>query len=258
MKYNNLFRTFLLLSVLALIAAGCKEAGTQQEPEKFVFNYPLSEGVSAEYSVDSIDAMGTVYTAGTRVSHITGQTALYGTPYFYQYDTLYSSDVTTASMSYVRKSDRGVYYFIDTSGINQIIPDSIRIFVITDPEMVFYSYPFEAGRNWSVFKLLIGSNTIVSIAADYKGKEDVALRINDTEKALNAYRIDYTLNVNIPDSSLAFFNRQFKSTFWLADGYGVVKTKGSRVFLSLFSGGVFDITDTTGIVEQKMVSFRTN
>jgi len=249
---------YFVFAIIVLAVSGCKETVEQPEPEEFAFEYPVSDGVYAGYDVDSIDAGGIYYNAGRHESHLAGQTVLYGTPYIYQYDTLFTGDGYSSAISYIRKSGNGVYYFIDTSGIGNLIPDSLRIFVVTDPEMTFYSFPFEAGRNWSVYKFIIGNFTVISISAEYKGRESLTLNINNTDVTLNTYKIDYRLSINIPDSTLSFLNSEFRSTSWLADGYGIVKTRGSKVFISLFSGAVFDISDTAGTLEQRMTAFRKN
>lgn len=247
----------LVLFALAVLGiSGCKDAGTQPVEIPFNFDYPVADGVRAEYSIDSIDASGVNHFFGMRGTGISGSTILYSTPYFYQYDTLYTTTDVTTSISYIRKSANGVYYFIDTSAVNELIPDSLRPFIFTDPEMVFYSYPFEAGRNWNVFKFVAGNISIISFTADYAGKESLSLRINNSDTTLSAYKINYNLKITIPDSTFALPESNFSASFWLADSVGLVRMKGSKVFLSLFTGAVFDISDTGGQIEQKITAFR--
>lgn len=252
MKNKILF----VAALTVIFFQGCKDAGTQPAETPFTFNYPLDEGLRTGYEVDSIDAAGAYHFLGVRSSGISGSTVLYGTPYNYQYDTLYTSGEVTTSISYVRKSSNGVYYFIDTSTVNQLIPDSLRPFIFTDPEMVFYSYPFEPGRNWSVFKFVAGNISIISFRGEYSGKESLRLKINNSDTLLNAYRINYQLKITIPDSSFNLPQNTYSASFWLADGMGLVKLNGSKVFLSLFTGAVFDLSETGGQVEQRMTAFR--
>ena len=179
-----------------------------------------------------------------------------GTTYNVQIDSFNLGGVGTTSLSFFRKTNDSLYYFLDTTGLASYIPDSLQSNVSLDAEMKVLAFPVEVNKSWSVFGLsinyLIFHFNVLNVSASYDGNESVLLHLNSGDVTKDAVKIKYTLGITDPTSAST---NNYYAYAWLVDGIGFVKWQGNATILNAFTGGGIDLTDTTSVITQSLISY---
>ncbi len=265
----------LLLSVVGLIfLAACSKndttTGTDNGSNSDTTNYfPATNGNYYKYSLDRTDSTGTQST-GTRSATYNGTKTITGTEYQVKVDSTFISGFTTTSETYIRKSapDKdthiyGVYVYLDTSGISNLIPDSLLQYVKISDEMTLYSFPLAQVTNWSVLsvKFIFGPVTVplVDVEATYEGTENVNLNLMSGAKTMSAAKIKYDLTLTIPDANNIFgtpTTQVYTAHAWLVNNIGPVKWDGNASLLNAIVGGDIVLADTSGTMSQSLIDYK--
>jgi hypothetical protein len=245
----------LLLSLGAFLINSCSKndsgsnGGNGEENKNY---FPNTDGAYYKYNVNRTDSEG-VQTSGTRSVSYSGMKT--GTAYQRQIDTLtITGSVISESLvseSYFRKTDAGVYYFLDTTGLAGNIPANYQQYIsqlIIDPEMILLSTPPPA--NWTVFKILLAASSIINVNATNLGTES----FNNGTFSGTALKIKYDVNITIP-----FLPAQSLSAFcWFLPEIGAAKWEGSATVINALSGGGIDFGDSTTVISQDLIYYDLN
>ena len=246
----------IIIILLALLVNACNKDNSTNPPVQNNTGYfPNGEGSTYTYSVQKTDSSGT-QTAGTRSTDYSGTEIKNGTTYQVQIDSLNISGAGEVSLSYFRKTNDSVFYFLDTTGLSAAIPDSLRSNISLDNEMKIISFPVTENHSWSVFKLsivyLIFNVPVLNVSAAYDGTESVTLHLNSGDVTKDAVRIKYTLGLTLPNT---LTTTNYEAYAWLVDGIGIVKWQGNGTILNAFTGGGVDLSDTTSVITQSLISY---
>ncbi len=244
-----------LIIILGLFISACNKDNSTNPPVQNNTGYfPNGDGTTYTYSVAKTDSNGTQNT-GTRNTEYSGTQIKNGTTYQVQIDSINISGVSSMSLSYFRKTNDSLYYFLDTTGLSASIPDSLRNNISLDAEMKVLSFPVEENKTWSVFKLsisyLIFNLPVLTVDGAYDGTESVILHLNSGDTNKDAVRLKYTLSLEIPGSPTT----EYSAFAWLVDGIGIIKWQGNAAILGAFTGGEIDLSDTTSVVTQSLISY---
>jgi hypothetical protein len=244
------------LLVSALLINACKDNSTVQPVQDKTDYFPNRDGTTYTYSVEKTDSAGTQAT-GTRTTEYSGAEVKDNTTYQVQIDSLNTSGTGEISLTYFRKTDDGVFYYIDTSGFASYFPDSLRNYISIDTEMRELFFPLTAGSTWPVFKLILFNIAIINFSAAYDGMESITLHLASGDVSIDAVRVKYTLLLNIPDPNDPFntISSSYTASAWFADEIGAIKWQGNSAILNAFAGGNIDLTDTTSVITQSLVSY---
>ncbi len=268
-------KVLLLLSVVGLIfIAACSKndtsTGTDNGGDTDTTNYfPATNGNYYKYSLDRTDSTGTKST-GTRSETFNGTKTILGTEYQVQVDSTFIASLTTTSESYLRKSqpaagssNYGVYVYLDTSGISNLIPDSLLQYLKISDEMTLYSFPFDQVNNWSVLSVKldfgIAAITLVDLKATYEGTENINLNLVSGAKTMSAAKIKYSLTLTIPDPNNIFgapATQVYTANAWLVSNIGPVKWDGNASLLNAIVGGDIELADTSGSISQSLIDYK--
>jgi len=224
--------------------------------------YPGNVGTSYNYSVSFVDGNGQTK-QGARNVKFTGQTSLGSTSYFVQSNVMHFNVDTTKSTTYFRKTDSGVFFFVDTTGLSSFFPDSLRsiLTVEIDKEENIFNSTLDKNYPWKVYKLNVKySNitfSIVDVTASYMGSEEVALNLATGSVTKTAEKVKYTLTLSIPDITGSGSSKAGKFTAygWFVKDVGVVKWDGNVTVLNAVSGNSIDFDDTTNNMTQSVTSY---
>ncbi len=224
--------------------------------------YPGGVGSNFYYNVVLIRPVGPTYDGARKVS-FTGQTQLGNTTYFVQSNTMFISSDTTKSNSYFRKTDAGVYFFVDTTGLYTFFPDSLRsiLTVEIDKEQNIFNSTLDENYPWKVYKLNVKySNitfSIIDLTANYVGSEEIALNLSTGTVNKTAEKVKYSLTLNIPDITGTGNAKTGKFTAygWFVKDVGVVKWDGNVTVLNAISGNSIDFDDTLNTMTQTINSY---
>lgn len=260
-------KAFITVSLLAaaVFLSACKSNNTT-EPSSSTSGggvyYPNNEGNLYKYSVERQDSTGAKHD-GTRSSRYQGTTNIAGVTYQNQIDTVVFSDTAYTQTSLFVKDDSGVKYFVDTTGLYQVIPDSLLPFLQYDASFNFLSFPLQDGKSWQVFSmgLKLGNFPtiqLISVTANDVGTENVSLNLNGSSVTESAVKIQYVLNLTIPDPNNFLAPpspSSFSASAWVVENIGVIKWQGNGTVLNAFTGGGIHFADTTSTVTQSLISY---
>jgi hypothetical protein len=217
--------------------------------------FPNGDSTYYKYTVNTTDTAGAEI-EGTRTSRYNGTQPLEGTVYQVQYDTAVFQSQTTSSTAYFRKTDTGVFYFLDTTGLGASIPDSLEQYITTDSEVRALLFPLAAGSYWPVFKVTLHYGPItfapVDVSASYAGTEDIPLNLVSGQITKSAIKIKYVLKLTFDFGAPS---RNYEAYAWIVDGIGIVKWEGNATLLNGISGGGINFDDTTRVVSQSLIDY---
>ena len=257
---KKIFAGGLAILIFALLINACKNNSTNPPSVNNTDYFPNGDGSTYTFAIEKTDSNGT-QTGGTRSSEFSGNAVKNETTYQVQIDSLNISGVSGISLSFFRKTNDGVFYFLDTTGLASFIPDSLRSYISVDNEMRELLFPLVANSSWPVFKLNLHYSiinlTLIEVSAAYDGMESVILHLSSGDVSKNAIKVKFTLSLNIPDPNnpLHTISTSYSAFGWFADGIGAVKWQGSGAILNAFSGGGIDLTDTTSVITQSLISY---
>ncbi len=255
---NSLFKllTFLLAGLLFVYSCTEENSTNPSDDEDPPVYYPDSEGTFYEYVIIETDTNGVISTGVRNVVYLE-DTLINNTRYKLQVDSIQTNLQFSVSSSYFRTTETGVFYFVDTTGFTNTLPDSLQASVEIQDEMRTYLFPLSEGSFWTVYRISIKLNEFLSFnLVDITGKfitdEILILNISNGTRTVNTKKVEIVLNLQTgaTDSVITF-----NANTWLAEDIGIVKMEGSAVVLNLFSGGGLDLSDTSLIVTQNLIDY---
>jgi hypothetical protein len=252
---KKLLSGFIIIMILGLLVSACnKDNSTNPPVQNYTGYFPDGDGTTYTYSIAKTDSNGT-QTTGTRNTEYSGTEVKNGTTYQVQIDSLNISGLSSVSLSYFRKTNDSLYYFLDTTGLSSSIPDSLQNNISLDKEMKILSFPVNENKTWSVFQLSIKYSifnlNVLTVNGAYDGTENITLNLNSGNTNKDAVRLKYTLSIMVPGGPTTEYN----AFAWLVDGIGIVKWQGNAAILDAFAGGGIDLSDTTSVITQNLTSY---
>ncbi len=252
----------LILLVSAILFNACKSNSTSPQPPASSGNYfPNGDGTNYKYSVTKTDSTGNT-ASGTRSTTFLGTTVLAGVTYQNEIDTISFGNFSASSTSLFLKTASGVEFAIDTAGLSETIPDSMKQYIQLDAALKVFQFPFQDGQSWPVFNMSLKfgaiSFNLVSVTAYYQGMEPVTLNLTSGTVTDNAAKVKYVLTLTVPDltNPLATPKTYTYTAFaWLVNNIGVVQMQGNGTIMDAFTGGGIHFSDTTATVMQSLVSY---
>lgn len=237
-------KKYFTITVLSLlIFVSCKKSNSTQ-PEEIATTYqPLQTGLHYNYNISvsySIPFMKPIL--GVRTMSFGAQVLRGGTIYFIQTDTIGDESGTKVTTSFIRKTNYGVYVFVESDSVLNPLPDSIKKDATFDKELALVTFPLEKNKSWTVFQMSLPNSLLIEFSAISRGLDSVDFQLTDINMRDEAQKIDYTLTMYKPEVGI---HRNYIATVWFVKNIGIVKIEGSDEILSLFSGGNFPFTIST-------------
>ena len=233
-------KKYLLLIIFTLmVTAGCKESTTESQPDVNLSDYfPNSDGNYYYFNISAGDSSGLVQ-SGTRKNYYSGDTTLLQTPYQIKVDSFTINGAQSVSKSFFRKSDTGVFYYvdIDTNGFNAIIPDSLRGAISFDQEYRLLYQPLELNQIWSVYKIMVNYLSfqfdIFTVDAKVISKNTIDFIFNNSTVTKEVFTIRYTakLTTDLNQPPLTF-----GANGEIAEGVGFISWEGDTEVINFLTG----------------------
>ncbi len=255
---NSLFKLLSFILAGLLFVYSCTEENSTNPPgeENLPVYFPNSEGTFYKYEIIQTDTNG-VASMGIRDVVYLEDTLINSTRYKLQIDSIQTNLQLSVSSSYFRTTETGVFYFVDTTGFTNTLPDSLQSSVELQDELRAYLFPLSEGTFWTVYRISIEVNeflsfNLVNITGKYISDETLILDISDGTQTINTKKVEiiFKLQTGAADSVITF-----NANTWLAEDIGIVKMEGSAIVLNLFSGGGLDLSDTSLIVTQNLIDY---
>jgi len=240
------------------IVYSCSEENSTNPPddENLPIYFPDTEGTNYKYEITESDSNG-VSSTGFRAVVYLEDTLINGTRYKIQVDSTQSNLQLSVTSSYFRTTETGVFYYVDTTGFTNILPDSLQSSVEIQEEMRAYLFPLSEGTLWPVYRISVELNDLITVnLVDITGKfvadEKLTLDISGETKSVNTKKveIDFKLRTSLTDSAITL-----NANTWLADNIGIVKMEGSSIILNLITGGGLDFSDIGKTTTQNLIDY---
>ena len=251
----NLILFVLLVGAVCFINSCKKESSSTENPGTGTevadaSYYPVGNGTSYKYNVDRTDSNGT-QSSGERKTRYNGNQIIANTTYQLQFDSTSISGINTAGITYFRKSETGIFFFLDTTGLAESTPELIPYLqnLSIDSEMRLLLLPIQDNSSWSVFKMNINASGFsfspVEVTSVYDGKETLTLSLNSGNIDVETVRLKFNLKVQTDPLNPS---QNFVAYGWLAKDIGFVKWEGNGTVIGAFTGNGIDFADTTSVV----------
>lgn len=260
---------FILIAILPALFISCSGDDNPVENENGISAYdyyPGETGSYFNYSIDSVNtSVGGQKNVGTRTSRINETRVIQNTSYYAQANIIRAAGDSVSSTSFFRRTDKGVYFYVDTTGLYSLIPPDIRPFIKldTDREINIFSSTLEKDKPRSAFELNVQLNVllslnIVSITAYYEGSESLNLNISGSVVQKESERIRYVVKITIPNPQdpRQRTEQSYTAYIWFAKGTGVVKLKGSASVLGLLTGGNILLPDNSTELVMQLTDYQ--
>jgi hypothetical protein len=249
-----------VIMVMSLLFAACKKESSPVDPGNGgnTQNYfPDNNNAFYKYDVVYQDTTDAVY-EGERTTRYSGTVDISGTTYIRQIDSINLEGNITTGESFFRKSNMGVYYYLDTTGISEIFPAEYLSLITLSTEMTAFTSPLNENSVWTVFLMSILNNDLLRVEANVTGRENITINLLSGSVNREALKIKYLLRLYIPDPENLLMGtyETFETYAWIVDGIGVVRWEGSAAVVAAFTGGGIDIDETAAIVTQNLVEYR--
>jgi len=242
---------FIIVAILSmLIFFSCEndnpveDEGLDQLASSY---YPGGVGSTFLYNVDTLNINTNSYeTVAANNKTFTSTVTMDGTQYTVQ-ENLLSSIFLEEDIElglHFRTTDRGVYFFLDTTGLGSLLSDSLLdsidlpiddFTLIMNQEIIIFSTPLESGLAWDAFNLIAEVNvqgsiffyTLLNLSAEYVGSEDV--NIPAFTEAQKGEKIKYIVTLSIPTDINDILDPPqdvFEFYGWFVESVGLVKLEG--------------------------------
>ena len=255
---NFLFKLLSFLLAGLLFVYSCSEENSTNPPDDDnpPVYFPDSEGTFYKYEIIEKDTNGIISTGIRNVIYLE-DTLINSTRYKLQVDSVQTNLQMSVSSSYFRTTETGVFYFVDTTGFTNTLPDSLQSSVEIQDEMRAYLFPLSEGTVWTVYRISIELNeflrfNLVDITGKFISDETLILELSDGTQTVNTKNVElvFKLQTGVADSVITF-----NANTWLAEDIGIVKMEGSAIVLNLISGGGLDLSDISNTTIQNLIDY---
>lgn len=251
---KTLISYLTLIILFALI--GCKEESLITPPSANYDFFPLKSGAMYHYNFYYGTDPGL---NGSKYIKVKDLININGTEYFTEIDSVIFERALTIDTTYFRKSNTGVFYFIDTTGVSEFIPDSIRNQLVIDIESRLLFSPLALNQTWPVYEINftlggIPVYSILKISAKVVDSYMLNQTFGDSSVTRLVNKIRYDMDVQLsPNSS----KETFTAYGYTMDGIGFIKWEGESLVLSLIRGGMLDFSGTisSSSVTEELVKY---
>lgn len=245
---------YLITATILLISISCKDNIIVDPGQNNKDYFPAKVGSKFTYSlmIDSSFILN-----GARISDVTSTSTIAGTEYFVQVDSVIIERALSLDTSYFRKSNTGVFYYTDTTGLGSLIPDSLRNALRIDNESRLLFFPLQLNQTWPVYQIdiTVGGVPVFSplkTSAKVLEALQLTLALRDTQYTIDVYKIEYKLEIQLdPQGSV----ERFFAYGYVAENIGFVKWEGEAFVLSLIRGGRIDLSSTSGFIKEELINY---
>jgi len=240
--------------VLTLIFCSNEQINNPSDDTPVANYFPSNIGNNYSYEVVQVDSSGGTQN-GTRFSQYTGDTTINNIDYTTQLEDLSLDTSALKQSSFFRKTSTGVFYFADTTGFSEIVPDSLVDFLSTPSESRALLFPLAEGSFWPVFRVTVTNQQVsfspLAVNGEFVREENITLHLVGGDIDVDAIKVKYTFTRQENPQQLP---QQLNAYAWFAEDIGIVKLEGKAVLINLLVGGV-DFSDTTSTITQSLIDY---
>ncbi len=248
----------IIISVTVLVFLfSCTSKEPTAPPSGQVHDYfPNSDGTTYLFTITESDSTGILRT-GSRYIFYNSDTLINGTSYKFQKDSVKIGSEIDERIHNFRKSETGVFYFIDTSGFAAVLPDSLSGRMTITSEMQTLLLLLAEGSFWQVFKVTIALQPGITyapyrITASFVKTENVLLHLVSGDLNVTAQKIKYDLEYRLDPEEPS---QKFTAFYWVAHRIGIIKMDGNAIVINTLLLGEVNLDDSSKTVTQNLIDY---
>jgi hypothetical protein len=241
MKKNYLKIAFIINLILL---SGCSEEKLPTPPTMDIEAFPSEAGTNYTFNI-SFGQPNSI--TGIKKSRVLPKANIklnsdIVSIYQPQLDSIIYQGNTLIDTTYFRKTSSGVFYFIDTTGFSQLVPDSLKSFLAIDTESRILFFPLSLNQTWPVYQvdIKIGGIPVFSPIRAFAKVVDfykMDFVVRNSKITSNVYKIEYNLEIQLsPEGQI---ERQTAIAHF-ATGIGFIKWEGQTNVVNLVKGTTFN------------------
>jgi len=244
------------ITILVVLISCTSEEPTAPPSGQIPDYFPNSGGTNYLFTITESDSTGILRT-GSRYVFYYGDTLINSTSYKFQKDSVKMGIEIDERLSNFRKSETGVFYFIDTSGFAAALPDTLRNRMTITSEMQTLLLLLAKGSFWQVFKLTITLQPGITyapyrITASYVREEDVLLHLVSGDLNVTTQKIKYELEYRFDPEEPS---QKFTAFSWVADKIGIIKMDGKAIVVNTILSGEVNLDDSSKTITQALIDY---
>ena len=237
----------VILSVISFFIISCKSntsepSQTSQPPFPSPSDdfFPNKNETSYKFMIHVSDSSGILF-SGSRTINYNGEIILDSTTYQIEKDSFELDRSNFISESFFRKSGSGVFYFADTSGLELVIPDSLKQYLKVDKELRLLFIPLSINQNWAVYKINFNYSgfafDVINFYAGVFSIDTLSLDFNNIVQTKESLKIKFDLVVQLSPTSPSI---RYEAFGWVVKDIGFAKWDGdAEVFNFLLNENIF-------------------
>lgn len=251
--YNQIF---ISVTVLVFLFSCTSKEPTAPPSGQVPDYFPNSDSTNYLFTITESDSTGILRT-GSRYVFYYGDTLINGTSYKFQKDSVKMGIEIDERLFNFRKSETGVFYFVDTSGFAAALPDTLRNRMTITSEMQTLLLLLAKGSFWQVFKLTITLQPGITyapyrITASFVKEEDVLLHLVSGDLNITAQKIKYDLEYRFDPEETS---QKFTAFSWVANNIGIIKMDGNAIVVNTILNGEVNLDDSSKTVTQNLIDY---
>jgi hypothetical protein len=254
---RNKIVLLVFASIVAVSFSFCSSDNPTNPTEQNLKDYyPGLKGTTYKYEIEQQDSSGNIKKA-TRFVYYGDEIQIDTTSYREQKDSVDDGTNVLENISYFRKTETGVFYFTDTTGLLSFVPDSIRNLISLQDEMRLFLNPLSAGSFWPVYRVTINlqpgfSFKPIDINGYFVAREDITLNLETGISLVSTEKVKYDMDVMIDLNQTV---QSFSAQVWFAEKIGIVKIEGSSLLINILLTGELNLGDTTANVRHNLLNY---
>ena len=255
----------LVLIIISLVISSCKKSDSSvNSGNSSVDNsnyFPASIGNYYKYNSERTDSTGIPATGvtDTRYQGASGQAGNGVTYDIRQIDSVTSDGFTSVYITFFRKGDIGIYYFLDTTGFSENLPPEFITYLPylkVDQELLVLTSSLQDGDTWPVFKVNLEQGgialTVVDVEAFYRGKENITLNLLSGTVTRPAVKIQYDFSIINP---LTQEKQTLTAYGWFVANVGPARWQGNGLLLDVFTRGEINFADSASTGSEDLIDY---
>jgi hypothetical protein len=231
-------KSFVIIFTLVVLINSCKESTTEPPNVNSADYFPNSNWNYYYFNISAGDSSGLLQ-SGSRKVYFNGDTTILQTQYQTRVDTFQINGVLSVSKSFFRKSNSGVFNYvdIDTNGFTAIIPDSLQGAISIDEEYRLLFQPLELFQTWSVYKITVNylsfQYDVFTIDAEVISKNTIDFACNNSTVTKEVFTIRYTAKLT---TDLTRPPLIFNANGRIAEDIGFISWEGDSEIINFLAG----------------------
>jgi hypothetical protein len=253
-------KKFLVLLLFSLIFIACKDDPVNPPADGGSNLYPVKPQTRHEYDL-TVTSNDTNYTASRSITNSGRTVAFRNVQYSALVDSLFLNSNFTVSEQWVRSTEGGVYFHIDTTGLSGVIPPDFLPNLHVDTEFRLLALPLSQANEWIAYRIELraegASIPLVEVRAFREVEEAVNINLTSGTINRNAVRVRYDAVIRTPNPSNPFtFNSvTYSAHLWYSNDIGLVRVHGNGIIFSALTSGSFSLGDTTTTATQDLRAY---